>query len=82
LFATAEVVTVNVAVVAPAATVTEPGTVALELLDDKVTVVPLGPAAPVRVTVPVEEVPPTTEVGLTARLESLAGEMLRFAIAV
>lgn len=81
LLETAEVVTVNVAVVAPAATETELGTVALALLDVNVTVVPLGPAAPLRVTVPVEEDPPTTVVGLTARVESFAGEMLRFASA-
>ena len=60
------VLTVNVAVVAPAATVTEAGTVALVLLDDRVTAAPPVPAALERVTVPVEEFPPETDVGLTA----------------
>jgi hypothetical protein len=60
---TAVVVTVNVAVVAPAATVTVPGTVAELLPEPRVTTSPVGPAGPVRVTVPVELEPPTTEVG-------------------
>ena len=55
---TAEVLTVNVAVVAPAATVTVAGTVAFALLEESVTTSPLGPAGPVRVTVPVTAVPP------------------------
>ncbi len=61
------VVTVNVAVVAPAATVTLAGTVAADvLLLDKVTTVPAEGAGPVKVTVPVEEVPPVTLEGLSA----------------
>jgi len=60
---TGVVETINVAVVAPAGTVTEPVTVALALFDDRLTTVPLGPAGPFRVTVPLDVLPPTTEVG-------------------
>jgi hypothetical protein len=66
--ATAVVVTVNVAVVAPEATLTVAGTVALVLLDDSEIVNPLGPAAADRVIVPVELVPPVTDVGLKPRV--------------
>ena len=54
------------AVVAPAATVTEEGTVAEERLLVRVTVLPPLGAAPLSVTVPVELVPPVTVVGLSA----------------
>jgi len=70
---TADVVIVNVAVVAPAATVTEPGTVALVLLDERVTEVPPEADGPLSVTVPVEEEPPVTDVGDTETLDTLAG---------
>ena len=59
--------TVNVAVVAPAATVTDAGTVALVELELKVTAMPPEGAAPLSVTVPVELVPPRTDVGETER---------------
>jgi hypothetical protein len=63
--ATAEVVTVKVAVVAPPATTTEAGTVADGSLDDKVTVTePEAATGASSVTVPVEFVPPTTGVVL------------------
>lgn len=62
------VVIVKVAVVLPDATVTLVGSTALELLDDSVTVVPLPGAGAPSVTVPVEEFPPTTEVGDTVTL--------------
>jgi hypothetical protein len=56
------VVTVNVAVEAPAATVTFDGTTAAALLLARVTIAAAA-ALPVSVTVPCEDVPPTTEVG-------------------
>src|SRR5579872_101539 len=63
---TAFVVTVNVAVVAPAATVTLAGTcTAVVLLLDKVTLAPPVGAAPLSVTVPVDEAPPVTLAGFT-----------------
>ena len=62
---TAVVVTVNVAVVAPAVTVTEAGTVAEALSEARFTTVPPAGAAELIVTVPVEDVPPITDVGLT-----------------
>ena len=66
LAATAVVVIGKVAVVEPAATVTLAGTVAAVLLLDSVTVAPPVGAAPLRVTVPVEGLPPVTLVGFTA----------------
>jgi len=74
---TAEVPTEKVAEVAPAGTVTDPGTFALELLDDSETTIPLGPAGPLRVIVPVEELPPNTEVGLSDRLEIVAASTVK-----
>jgi hypothetical protein len=62
---TPAVVTVNVAVVAPPATVTLAGTCAtVVLLLDRVTTAPALGAGPVSRTVPVDEFPPTKEVGL------------------
>src|SRR5207245_1511299 len=62
--ATALVLTVNVALVAPAATVTLDGTCAtVALLLESATVAPPAGAAPLSVTVPVEEFPPVTLVG-------------------
>ena len=60
------VVTVNVALVAPPATVTVDGTVADDglPLDSDTTAPPPG-AGPLSVTVPVEELPPTTLDGVT-----------------
>jgi len=52
-------------VVAPAATVTDAGTVAFAEFELRVTDVPPVGAAPLRVTVPVELVPPKTDVGET-----------------
>jgi hypothetical protein len=55
------VVTVKFAAVAPAITVTLGGTVAaVVLLLESWMVIPVEGAAPVRVTVPVDELPPTT----------------------
>ena len=59
------VLTVKVAVVLPAATVTEAGTVAAALLLESETDTPPVGAAPLNVTVPVDEVPPVTLVGLS-----------------
>ena len=65
-FAIDVVVMVKVAVLCPAATVTEAGTVtpfAVLLLDNPTTRPPAG-AAPLSVTVPVEVAPPVTDEGL------------------
>jgi len=57
-------VAVNVAVVAPAGTTTEAGTVATAVFEDfRATVAPPVAAATDRVTVPVEVPPAWTEVG-------------------
>jgi hypothetical protein len=63
----------KVALVVPCATETLAGTVAAVLLLDSETTRPPDGAADVRVTVPCEEVPPVTLVGLTASAESAAG---------
>ena len=64
--ATALVLTVNAALVAPAGTVTLEGTLAtVVLLLESVIVAPPVGAAPLNVTVPVEEFPPVTLVGLS-----------------
>ena len=72
---TALVAMLNVALVAPAATVTLEGTVAAAvLLLESATVAPPAGAAPLNVTVPVEDcVPPITLVGLSVSDESVAG---------
>jgi len=67
---TALVFTENVALVDPAATVTLDGTVAELLLLERFTVVPPLGAAPLRVTVPVEEEPPFTLPGVSVTAES------------
>ena len=60
------VVAVKVALDAPAATVTDAGTWAAAVFElVKVTTAPPAGAGPLRVTVPVEDAPPTTEAGLT-----------------
>ena len=72
--ATVFVVTVNVAVVAFAGTVTDAGTVAaLVLLLASVTATPPVGAGPVRVTVPVLLVPPVTDEGLTVTEDRAVG---------
>ena len=81
--ATTEVVIVKVAVVAPAATVTLAGTCAAAvLLLDSVTTAPPEGAAPVNFTVPVDEVPPTTEPGLRLTEVSAAAVTVRVAVFV
>ena len=59
----AVVVIVNVVEVVPAGTVTSPGTVTFEALDDNMTAVPPLGAGPLMVTVPVLGLPPGTVVG-------------------
>jgi hypothetical protein len=75
-FATAFVMTVNVAVVEPDGIVTLAGVPASELLDDRFTTAPELPAGPEIVTLPVLEVPPVTEFGATERLTTWNGLML------
>jgi hypothetical protein len=72
---TALVLTVNVALVAPATTVTLEGTVAAAvLLLESATCAPPAGAAPLNVTVPVEDcVPPITLVGFSVSDERVAG---------
>ena len=71
---TAAVFMLNVALVAPPATVTFDGTVASEMeLLDSVTVVPLAGAAALKVTVPVEVLPPVTVVGFRLSADSVEG---------
>lgn len=65
------VVTVKLVLVAPAGTVTLAGTAAAVELSDNVTTVPPEGAAALRVTVPVEEFPPTTLVGFSDTAESV-----------
>lgn len=68
------VVTVKAVVVEPAAIVMLAGTVATAvLLLNSVTTAPPDGAAVVSVTVPCEELPPTTLVGLSANVERVAG---------
>src|SRR2546428_606792 len=71
--ATAVVVIVNGALLAPAGTVTLPGTVAAGLLLDSVTGAPPAGAGPFSVTVPVELLPPVTVVGFTPSEETTGG---------
>ena len=78
--ATAVVVTLNVAVVAPAATVTLAGTVADALLDASVTTKPPAGAAADKVTVPVLDTPPATDVGFKETELSDAAVIARLAV--
>jgi hypothetical protein len=80
---TRTVVAEKVAVVAPAATVTDVGTwAAAVLLEVRETTAPPVGAGPLRVTVPVEGLPPTTEVGARPRESSPAAVTARFAVRV
>src|SRR2546427_8439654 len=78
--ATALVVIVNGALVAPAGTVTLPGTLAAAVLSlDSVTCAPPVGAGPSSVAVPVELLPPVTVVGFTPSEERPAA---RFTVRV
>jgi len=64
---------VKFAVVLPARTVTDDGTVAaLTLSEDRLTTMPPLGAAALKVTVPVDDVPPITDVGKTATVVRLS----------
>src|SRR2546422_431178 len=80
--ATVLVVTVNVGLVAPAGTVTLPGTVAAVLLLDRVTDAPPAGARPFSVTGPVEVPPPVTVVGFSASERRAAGFTVSMAVRV
>ena len=83
LVATGLVDTVNVAVVAPAATVTLPGTwAAAVLLLESITRAPPAGAGPFSVTVPVEETPPSTDVGFRLTVLSTATGAVTVSVAV
>lgn len=70
---TETVVTVNVALEAPAGTVTLAGTVAVAELEASDTTAPPVGAALVNVTVPCEVPPPVTLAGLSVKALRLAG---------
>ena len=83
LAATGLVVTVKVAVVALAATVTLAGTCAAAvLLLDRVTTAPPAGAGPFNFTVPVEGVPPITEAGLKVTELTAAAVTVKLAVLV
>ena len=69
---TETVLTLKLALVAPAATVTLAGTVATPELLDRVTIAPPAGAVPVRNAVPCEVLPPTTLIGLSVTLDSVS----------
>jgi hypothetical protein len=80
---TVPVETVNVAVLLPAATVTDAGTVAEALLLESETARPPVGAAALKVTVPVDDAPLVTLAGLTETEESdtvVAGVMVSAAV--
>jgi hypothetical protein len=80
--ATAEVVTVNAADVWPARMVTLAGAVAAALSLERATTRPPTGAALLTVTVPVEEVPPRTEVGLSDSVLSTGAVTVKGAVTV
>lgn len=79
---TDEVVIVNVAVVAPSGTVGLDGTPTIELLEVMAPQIPPLGAGPASVTVPVNEVPPTTELEDSFKLTKRSGVTVTFAVLV
>lgn len=61
-----------------AATVTDAGSVAAVLFDDKVTTVPPAGAATASMTKPMEVLPPTTVTGLRDQLMGLTESTLKY----
>jgi hypothetical protein len=83
LVVTGEVVTVNVAVLAFAGTVMLTGTAAIGLLLLlSATKAPEEGAGPFRVTVPLDELPPTTEFGLKVSEVTWGGVTVSSAVCV
>jgi len=80
---TADVVTMKVALVAPAATVTDAGTwaTAVRLLVNVTTIPPVG-AGPFSVTVPVDEVPPLTVLGIRRSVDNVGALTVSVALCV
>lgn len=74
------VVIVKVAALCPDATVMDAGTVATVLLLARLTTSPLGPAGPLSVTVPVDEVPSRTTDGFSTTEATLEGLIVSVAV--
>jgi hypothetical protein len=71
---TADVLTVKVALLAPAGTITLKGTLAAPLLLESITVAPPAGAGRLRVTAPVEDcTPPITLVGFSLSEDTVGG---------
>lgn len=82
MIAIGDVVTVNVALMLPAGTVTEGGTLTEELLLDNATVTPPAGAGLAKLTVPVNVVPPWTLAGLNETLNHAPAGMMVSAAAL
>ena len=80
--ATGLVLTVKLALVPPAGTVTLEGTVAAGSLLESVTCAPPAGAGPFSVTVPAEGLPPVTLAGLSASEETIGGITVTEAVCV
>ena len=79
---TATVATAKVAVELPAVTVTLSGAFAAELLLDSAIMMPPVGAGPVRVTVPVDGLPPVTVAGFSDTEDSVTGIIVNGAVVV